>query len=414
MAKKPKTEWKRKHVSQRFSVFQHVKEPNLFQLREKKSKDSDLRGQKRRRVHADCLEDAINMAPGLLGFIVNSEDRKEKIRIADAFTKVLDTRNPSQSWRNNWLRSVDRFLAWVEIHHPAYKKWGSLNRQIIREYLGSMTDLAPNTVRLYMRPIIQTAGFMSREDGFSNFAEQLNLSSKLKKPPAEVHIVDVLEFLDWLKENDVYSRWEAPIALQGLAGLAVQEILRLTWNKIDLDRGLIEISGEVKNEYRQRVIPVCSRVVEALRRADDRMKEKPVRLVQEPLVLNLEGEEYADYTSYGRIITRALKRWNEKLRIAPKDFRNALITHAKLNGYDSSLLEQYVGHAPKSVSDTNYFPRIATIDTHSKGQKAALDRCAEIFKKNVLNHLDREITAYYKKKSHENRTKTSCVNKITA
>ena len=40
----------------------------------------------------------------------------------------------------------------------------------------------------------------------------------------------------------------------------------LAWDRVDLERGLIEIRGEVKNEYRNRVIPVCRRVVEALNR----------------------------------------------------------------------------------------------------------------------------------------------------
>ena len=61
------------------------------------------------------------------------------------------------------------------------------------------------------------------------------------------------------------------------AGLALLEVIRLTWSKVDLDRGLVEVSGEVKNPYRNRVIPLPQRVMDALRRA---YQARPARTVE--------------------------------------------------------------------------------------------------------------------------------------
>ncbi len=75
---------------------------------------------------------------------------------------------------------------------------------------------------------------MAREYGFQDVAAGIGTSNKLLHPPAEVHLEDVADFLDWLRIDE--PRLEVGAALQGLAGLQLQEATRLTWQKVDLSQ----------------------------------------------------------------------------------------------------------------------------------------------------------------------------------
>jgi len=99
-----------------------------------------------------------------------------------------------------------------------------------------------------MQPITQVSRHMWLEYEIPNVAERLGLGAKLNKPPAPVYLADVLAFLEHLRARGLASL-EAGAALAGLGGLALLEVLRLAWGKVDLKHGLIEVSGEVKNQY---------------------------------------------------------------------------------------------------------------------------------------------------------------------
>ena len=90
-----------------------------------------------------------------------------------------------------------------------------------------------------------------------------------------------------------------------------------------------------------------------------------------------------------------MRKWNPDLDIAPKDWRNVVITHAKLNNYDGSLLECYVGHSPRSVSEKHYFPRLTSIIPNSRGQEEALKKVKMVFTEHVVRHLEEDVWGYY-------------------
>ena len=102
-------------------------------------------------------------------------------------------------------------------------------------------------------------------------------SRDLKKPPAKAYLADAVDFSAYVRRHA--PELEAPAALQALGGLRLQEAYRLTWDKIDLDGALVEISGEVKTDWSRRVIPICARALQALQRAHDRREKARIRLV---------------------------------------------------------------------------------------------------------------------------------------
>jgi len=221
------------------------------------------------------------------------------------------------------------------------------------------------------------------------FALDLRIGNRLKNPPARVFVKDVLSFLDWLRDHA--PRLEGPAALQSLAGFRLTEAIRLTWNHIDLDHALVEISGETKNEFSKRVIPICARVVEALRRA---WALRPVVKVQTMhrghLATTESGYHFADgsHDNYGKILGTAIRSWKAEIGWTAKDLRKMLPTLAASEGWLSPILEGYLGHAARGVTAQHYIPRLGSV---SPGEKEALDRNMGIFRDLVIKPLEAAI-----------------------
>jgi len=235
---------------------------------------------------------------------------------------------------------------------------------------------------------------MHREFGFVNYAERMGIGSKLLNPPAMVYLSDIVAFSDWLAERKEWRWLEAGVVLQGLAGLRVMELLRLTWDRVDLESGLIEVSGETKNAYSNRVIPIPDRALLAVARvkqmkAEEKNEDKrKVQLIQEPVIATSDGQAYGDYSFYSLKLKAAMKQWNPRIGWRPKDLRNALPTFGNSEGIWSNIWEQYIGHSPRTVTARHYIPRLAWV---SSGEKEALKKQMDLFRKYVVGPVNEAL-----------------------
>lgn len=230
---------------------------------------------------------------------------------------------------------------------------------------------------------------MHYEYELPDIAAGMEIGSRPQTKPAEVLLRDVIDFVDFLR--DKAPSLEIGAALQALAGLRVQEVTRLPWNKVDLERGLVEVSGEVKNEHSVRTIPVCSRVMDALKRAYDRRKltQGKIREIQEAIVSRPLGKPYGEWwQAYSKAVKMELKEWNPSIRWQCKDLRNCLPTYAAIHGLSSDVLEMYLGHAPKTITAKHY---VVHLNTASIGEAEELERRTEIFRKQVVAWIDKAI-----------------------
>ena len=177
--------------------------------------------------------------------------------------------------------------------------------------------------------------------------------------------------------------------------MQLQEVTRLTWDKIDLERGLVEISGDVKNEYRNRVIPVTDVVLEALRRADERRSSGKVQDLHGHVVCSKRGVPYTggSWQNYSQEMRLVIRAWNEKIDWTPKDLRNTLSTFATLEGVNGDVWEQYIGHAPKSVTARHYIPRLASA---SLGEQNVLEKHMAIFRFHVVDRLNEAVKSGFR------------------
>lgn len=313
---------------------------------------------------------------------------RKDFRLVEAFNEALSFTRRGKQARYDWNTSVRRFIRWLAKKHPDCTHWHLLTRQIVRQYLAVYRDMSANYQRLSLQPICQTSGYMHREYGFVHFAERLGLSSKLKTTPKLVYAEDVLNLLRYMQEH--HPRLEAGAALQGLGGMQLQEVTRLTWDRVDLKRGLVEISGEVKNDYRNRVIPVCEVVLEALQRANDQRSQDKVQDVQEYVMRSKWGFPYIgeSWQNYSQELRVILRSWNPQIDWHPKDLRNTLSTFAMIEGVHGEVWEQYIGHAPRSVTARHYLPRLASA---SPGEKNILEKQMAVFRFHVVDRLNEAL-----------------------
>ncbi len=363
-------------------LHQSVVDPNLFQGRSRGSRRF-IRRQFRAAGEAQAramIQDVMQMRPPMAD--------EEAIDIAEAFEAALGDAARGRRSREDFLCASERFMAWLQVQFPWILLWKDLTRPVLRKYLATFDGKSANTRRLAMQPIIQTAGFMAREQGMANIAERFGIGAKLQSTPPVVYLEDVVSFCDWMEANR--PRLAVGAALQGFAALQMMEALRLTWDRVDLDRGLIEISGEVKNRYRNRVIPVCARVRTALERAWKRRRagRAGVTPIRQPVVATSQGEPFSGPCCYSRQMRQAFLAWNPRIGWAPKDLRNGLPTYGVGQGFWNAVWEQYIGHAPGTVTTRHYVPRLASV---SGGETAALDRQMELFRAQVLAPLDQGL-----------------------
>lgn len=381
--KKKEAGWQKIVTADDYNLYQDRATPTHFSVRFRKS-DKWMA----RRFDAPSVKLAMEKAPKVAGQVII--EKRENFRLADAFNEALGQAKRGEPSRKGWDQEVKRFMKWLNEHYPDCTYWHCLDRRIIREYLAGMGAAADHTKRLRLQPIKQTSRYMNAEYDYPDVAANLKTGTKLKKTPPMVRLPDVVSFLDFLRDN--HPNLEAGAALQGLAGLQLQEATRLTWDKIDLDHGLVEVSGEVKNEYRNRVIPLADRVLEALQRAYQRHAQAKakakIRPVREHVILSSKGLPYDEgsWFNYSKDVSGAMRKWNAGIDWTPKDLRNCLPTYAATEGIHNVIWEQYIGHAPHTVTATNYIPRLGA---RSKGEREALGEQMAIFYQHVVEPVNR-------------------------
>lgn len=309
--------------------------------------------------------------------------------IDDAFSRALKRTKRGEQSRADWRRDQKKFTDWLNKHYPGVTRWRKLTRAIVTQYLsGPLGHRSPNGKRLAMQPIIQTAGYMEREHQVPNVTGKLGIGSETVRPTATVYIRDLVEFLAWLRDRD--PELEIGAGLQGLAGLQMMEALRLSWRKVDLKRGLIEISGQVKNRHRERLIPMPALLLDILKRADRRAREDKVVDLDGPVIPTPTGAFFSEgadsWKNYSRRMQAAMRFFNPKLDWTPKDLRNCILTLGDLEGFSGPILEQYVGHKAQGVTARHYIPRLSAV---SAGEREAIDEAMKHLRRLVVDHIDR-------------------------
>jgi integrase len=395
-------------------------EPFVFQVRS--------RGSNRKPPHvfyAQSISEAINIAPlkhGLAFSPPSAFDTGERISVFRAFDEAMkNSKRTAKKSIDEWDRATERFLSWIKINYPALRYWDELTRPLFKQYesylltSGKVEIRSANTMRLAFQPIGQTSLYMQDNYGTPDYCRKIaNSSAKARHTPT-INLVDVLDlllFVPHMNENrpkgigrpyviirnpdrqakqpehrsrrvpdEALPYVAAGIALAGLACLRVEEVARLTKSKVDLDRGLVEISGVIKTKDSARLIPVCPIVVELLR-----------SIIGLPPREKWEGDKDAlfpwSHSHYSKMVGRAMEVWNPILAWQPMYLRKCLPQFAQFRQIHSPIWERYMGHAMQGVTPRHYQRIIGRVSIGEEKEKA---EDMELFRRTIIDPLQEGI-----------------------
>jgi integrase len=268
-----------------------------------------------------------------------------------ALTRASDTTNDERR------RQFGLFTAWLASHHPEIRSWSDMRPAILQHYLKHLEeerDLAYDSVRLALAPI--KLAWRHLANNWPDLVRPLPRLRQQGRPPRRVDCLtkdELLDLLDWLQQHapDLY-----PMAcLQGLAGLRMLESASLRAQDVDLKAGLVTVTDTerhtVKTEESARVIPVCRRVIEALRELVKARKKGP-------LFLNEKGEPHERH-ALTRRWTRALAHIAAKPHVKKRSHDKRLMIHP--HGLDRPRLGAFPARKLRAafatlVDETNKIP----------------------------------------------------------
>ncbi len=380
-----KKRWEKLVQTGRISLFRDSSNPNRFAVSWRKASGS----YGRRRFNAESIEQAMEVGPIVAG-LEQAKPDTNGITLLDGFQLALKEAKRGQSSRRDWFYQQTRFLSWLVGAYPTVSHWHQVTRRVIKDYLSSFDGRSPNHRRLMIQPIVQTAGFMEREFQMPNVTRKLGTGNANVRETPVVFIPDVVSLLDYLREE--HPSLEVGAALQGLAALRITEALRLTWKRVDLERGCIEVSGDTKTSWSNRTIPIASRLLTALRRAWEERQSRDVIDLDAPVVVSPMGFSFLagkdSYRNYTKALRAAMKAWNAEVEWRVKDLRNAVPTAMAMGGLSSDVSEQYMGHAPKGITARHYIPRLSSV---TRGEEEAFAQAMHVFRTLVVDHVNRIV-----------------------
>ena len=189
-------------------------------------------------------------------------------------------------------------------------------------------------------------------------------TSELRPPRAPGRLPNVLsrDEVNVLLEQ---PRGNSPAALRDRAlletmyacGLRASEAISVELAELDLERGILIAKGKGSKE---RLVPIGSKAVEALRAYIERGRPRLVGLQEEPRVfVNLRGGGLSRQGLY-KIVQRHARKAGLGDRMSPHTLRHTFATHLLAGGCDLRSLQEMLGHA--DIATTQMY-------THLSGER---------------------------------------------
>lgn len=355
--------------------------------------------QRRQTFFADGLREAVQKVGAILfgQGVDEGSVPKPPIRVKDLLDRVLDAANGEPYHRLTLKKHGGYFVAWCRKNRIRF--WNDLKPEHLEAYakFHFARGCSRKTVLHYLEPIRIADRWAGKNEPSCRHRIWMDfrLPSKMgkalcygeRKRRAYLPISGLCEVLDWLPGHKHETSLIPGVALQGLCGLQLQEVLRLTWDRVDLQAGTITIEEDrrhdpmvagVKNEHRVRKLPLPRLVVRIL---TDLWRICPERAGSE-LVIDVQS-----WKAYSHRVERALKAWNPDYRIPPKDLRNTLPTEAEKGGWMSIWVRRYFGHAPANMIERSY---LAEVEGDWK-EDDEVDSFVQKLRENVVIHIDAEV-----------------------
>ena len=332
----------------------HVTEGRRFSLWEVapgrwRANLNDLTGRHRKKFKAESLAAAVEKADTIF-FSHECLVSVAQISIADCFLEWRKSLSCSESTieMDYWPR-VRQFVGWADSHGLTY--WKELRLQHLQLYASDAVKAGntKRTIQLKCRIVSMTARWaaLNWPEACRDFSQGIRLpkgsegNRRLRRD--SLSLTESAQFLLFLRGQLFGWKVLPGVVLGAFCSLRPKEIRSLRWVDVDLEAGLIQITGkDVKTAYSERTIPIPALARDVLFEARHRQHPVPT----DPVVT------ITDQHSHWRAFTRFRDMWRPGLNLEPSGLRRVLRSEWFNRRWHDDSLAVYRGHKPPHASAT--------------------------------------------------------------
>lgn len=301
--------------------------------------------------------------PLLNNGIRNTAPAESLVHQIHSFADYLETeRAVSPHTLSAYKCDLHQLLDFVQRERGTMASAAEVDHLLLRRFLAGLSKGTKKSsigrklaaVRSFFR-FLQRRGTIAK-----NPAELIATPKKEKLLPFHLDIDQVTTLVEAPQAEQKYMlRDRAILELLYSSGLRVSELTGLNVGEIDLEAGMVRVTGK---GGKQRIVPVGSRALEAvqaylkLRSTDE----------ERSLFLNTRGGRI-NRRSVTRIVDLHVARIAAFKRISPHTLRHTFATHMLEGGADLRAIQELLGHA--SLSTTQKYTHVS------------IDRLMEVYDK---------------------------------
>ena len=288
---------------------------------------------------------------------MNAEEPTPLFRAVSDFIRYLAIeRGLSENYQVSVRASLEGFAKWLakerQVNDPEAIQFSHLSSYLaVRKKDG----LAPGSMKLIIVALKIFFRFLCRQKLIP-----LNIAETLTLPRITLHLPETLNELQVERliesvpvDQPLGLRDRAILELLYASGLRISELTGARLERLDLENGLIRITGKGN---KTRLVPVGKKAREAIA---DYLKDERPRLVKKTsgshLFLSVRGGKLTSQRCW-QILKKRARQCGLEPSVYPHLMRHSFATHLLSNGADLRVIQELLGHA--DISTTQVYTRV--------------------------------------------------------
>ncbi len=269
-----------------------------------------------------------------------------------------------------YRRDLERFIGWCKKHD--IQSPAQLGINDVRGFAAAehRRGLSPRSVQRRLSSLRRLFRYLRREGVIGDDPSRGVRAPKVRRKLPEVLDIDqVLALLDIPEEDELATRDRAMLELFYASGLRVSELAGLTWDRLDMNEGMVRVLGKGR---RERLVPVGRHALTALE-TWQRIHATIAGIDQPRIFTSLKGRPLGV-----RAIQKRVAYWSQRQgldqRVHPHQLRHSFASHILESSGDLRAVQELLGHANLTTTqiythlDFQHLARVYD-ETHPRAKK---------------------------------------------
>jgi integrase/recombinase XerC len=227
-------------------------------------------------------------------------------------------------------------------------RWADLRVHNMRRYAATQFagGLSPRSIQRRLSGQRSFMGYLIREGKLKNNpVADVSAPKAPKRLPDALDVDQMARLLDIEGDDRVASRDRAIMELLYSSGLRLAELVGLDIGDVDLNDGLVRVTGKGNKE---RIIPVGRKALAAVTEWQ-RIRANEAAVEEQALFVGRRGRRISPRTVQAMVRRRAVAAGLPK-RVYPHLFRHSFATHMLESSGDLRGVQEMLGHADISTT----------------------------------------------------------------